>query len=489
MKRATPSFSRRAVLRGAGVALALPWLESLAPRPAGAQALEPRRTFVAFSFPCGVTKFWKPATAGTDDGWALSPLLAPLAPLKSHVTVLGNVGNLGPFGGHIEPSHSNLTAAYLTCAKPTRLFTPGGLDRYLLGPSVDQVIADGMAGRTRLHSLQVGLSTTLSSPDGMPAEFSRSISWASATKPLYKVISPQAVFDALVAAGIPGPSADVLGAARRAANKSVLDFVLGHASSTRGKLGRTDQLKLDEFLASVRDLEKRVDMSGGACPVVPRPTETWEQAGDKAPAGYDRDAHANLMIDLVLMALRCDITRVVSFMFDDSRSDFDYAFLANRTFDVPGATEIPEPGSWWLHGLQNTSETNARWSIVIRWFVEKLARFCAGLKAVDEGGGTMLDAATVWFGSEMNGANHREEDLPVLYVGGGGGRLKTNRYVDFSQSFLFTERLANVYLTFIRHVFGLPVTTFGAGKPASAGEPIPHAFGAGTDLVSQIMQG
>jgi hypothetical protein len=484
-------LSRRAVLRGAGVALALPWMESLAPREARAQAAEPRRTFVAFSFPCGVTKFWKPAAPGAGDAWALSPLLLPLAPLKSHLTVLGNVGNLGPFGGHIEPSHSYLNAAFLTCAKVKTPFVTGSTS-YTLGPSVDQVLAKGIAGKTRLSSLQVGLSTTASFQDGLPSEFSRCISWASETEPLAKVISPQAVFDAIVAAGplptAPSTNPDVFASARRAANKSVLDFVAGHATSVRAKLGRADQAKLDVFLDSVRELEKRVDR-GGSCAVLPRPSETWIQTTEEAsPPGYDRDAHANLMMDLVLMALRCDVTRVVSFMFDDSRSDFDYTFLKGRTFDAPGATPLPAGSSdfWGLHALQNTSETNAQWSIVIRWFVEKLARFCAGLKAIDEGTGTMLDNATVWFGSEMNGANHSEVDMPVLYVGGAGGRLRTNRYIDFAQTPRMTERLANVYLTFLRHVFDLPVTTFGSGTP-KPGEPLPHAYGAGTELVPEII--
>jgi hypothetical protein len=399
---------------------------------------------------------------------------------------LGNVGNYGPFGGHVEPSHSNLTGAFLTCTKPT---TVAG--RAVNGVSVDQVIAKAIGGRTKIPSLQVGLTTTLSSPYGLPPEFSRSISWAAPEQPLYKTVNPQVVFDQLVAAGptTGGPAGDVFAASRRASHKSVLDYVLGHATSVRAKLGRTDQVKLDEFQTAVRSLELRVDTgSTGRCLVPKRPTVSWEL--DATPPDYDRNAHADLMIDLVMLALECDLTRVVSFMFDDSRSDFVYDFLTNRGFGPPDPSFPTGAKVGGLHGLAETSSTNSAWATINHWFVQKVARLCGKLKGVNEGAGTMLDAATVWLGSECHSDNEDGLDLPVFYVGGGGGRLRTNRFVDFAATSRRTERLANVYLTFLRGVFDLPVPTFGSGPKVSPGpneKTPPYAYGSGTELVPEIL--
>jgi hypothetical protein len=269
----------------------------------------------------------------------------------------------------------------------------------------------------------------------------------------------------------------------------VLDHVLAHSSSVRAKLGRTDQAKLDEFQTAVRSLERRVDAgSPGRCLIPGRPTATWDVGA--TPPGYDRNAHADLMIDLVSLALECDLTRVVSFMFDDSRSDFVYDFLTDRGFGAPDPRFPVGAKVGGLHGLAETSATNSAWATINHWFIQKVARLCGKLKAVNEGAGTMLDAATVWSGSECHGANEDGLDLPVFYVGGGGGRLRTNRFVDFAATTRRTERLANVYLTFLRGVFDLPEPTFGTGptvnpRPNDANPP--YVYGAGTELVPEIL--
>src|SRR4029078_12565299 len=127
----------------------------------------------------GVAKFWTPAATGAGNAWQLSPILAPLAPVKSQVSVLTNVGNYSFAGGHAEPSHSRLTGAFLTCTNAN------GMQNMMNGISVDQVIAKGLGPVTPLPSLQVGLSTLDSSTDGLPGPFSRSISWASPSEPLF----------------------------------------------------------------------------------------------------------------------------------------------------------------------------------------------------------------------------------------------------------------------------------------------------------------
>lgn len=456
------SLRRRDVLRGAGVALALPFLESLAPRASQAQVLAPRRRFVAMNFPNGVASgYWKPTGTGTGNAWQLSSILDPLAPLKSKVTVLSNVGNYGPFDGHVEPSHSHLYASFPTCVK-TKVEFPGTA---VVGISADQVIANGIGAATKIPSLQLGLSTMDSSADGLPGPCSRTVSWNAKGEPMPKVIDPQAVFDRLVGAGpVPGPAqpgADPAAVARRAANKSVLDFVLGHATSVRANASRGDRVRMDQFLTSVRELEKSVG-EGTVSPscTIPMRSAARYALGD-LPPDYNRDVHANQMIDLVVMALQCDLTRVVSFALDDGRSDFVYSCVPVRHFTPTGST-LATGTVGGAHGVSSTSDTNDMYASLSRWYVEKLARLCQKLAAMDEGDtGNVLDKSLVWFGSEMKGGNHDGLDLPLVYVGSGGGRLKVDLNVDFQSRASGSEALANVYLTFLRNVFDLPVVRFG----------------------------
>src|SRR5262245_30546237 len=144
------SVRRRDVLRGAGVALALPFMESLAPRRARAQVPSLRRRFVAMNFPDGAAQtYWKPHGVGPGSAWQLSPILEPLGPVKSKVTHLNNVGNYSPFGGHIEPSHAHNYAAFLTCTKTNSVLALGAPT---VGISVDQVIAHGLGSATKIPS-------------------------------------------------------------------------------------------------------------------------------------------------------------------------------------------------------------------------------------------------------------------------------------------------------------------------------------------------
>ncbi len=480
-------IGRRTVLRGAGVALALPWLESLAPRPARGQTPAAPRSFIAMTFPEGVSQHWKPAATGTGDAWALSPILQPLAPIKPFINVLQNVGNYGPFGGHVEPSNSNLNGALLTCTRPR--FDQTAPSSVTTSTSVDQVIAQAFTGRTPLASLQVGLSTLDSYTDGLPGACSRSISWDSNAQPMFKIINPQSVFDQIVMAGgaTAAPLGAPLGSDRRAKNTSILDHVTSHATTVRGRLGASDRAVMDQFLSSVRALETSIQ-SNPACMVGTRPAQSISD-NTPYPAGFDRDAHANIMIDLVVMAIACDVTRVVSFMLDDARSDFVYDFLTYREFTATGST-LATGAVGGLDGLAHAGDANDGWATVNFWFCEKLLRLAQGLQAVPSGAGTLLDAATIFFGSEMHGGNEDGLDLPILTVGKGGGALKTNQSIDFAQTARKTERLANLHLTFLRGVFGLPNATFGTGAPAvdlSMTSVPANAFGNGTDVIPEIL--
>jgi hypothetical protein len=444
--------TRRNFLRGAGVALALPWLESLATRPAHGASTLARRRFVSMNFPNGVSNFWKPQRVGAGDAWQLSPILAPLAPLKKQVTVLGDVGNYGPWNGHIEPSHANLYGGFLTCIKAS------GSTSANRGISVDQVIANGIGSATPIPSLQVGLSTLDSYTDGLPAADSRSVSWAAADKPLFKLVDPQQVFDKLFNVTTP-PRPNT-----SAADKSILDQVLGQAQTLRPALSTSDRARVDEFLTSVRTVEQNIATLAmtPACMSGMRPVESYGVS--MVPPDYNRDTHADIMIDLVTLALQCDLTRVVTFMLDDARSDFVYDFLSLRNFTTTGSTPAATPTALGgLHGLSAAGDSNSGWATINYWFVEKLVRLCQKLQAIPDGpAGSVLDQSVVWFGTEMHGGNHDGLDLPLLYVGSGGGRLVVDHYIDFV-SRPAGENLASVYFTFLNKVFDLGVASFGVG--------------------------
>jgi len=380
--------------------------------------------------------------------------------------VLQNVSNYAPFGGHVEPSHSNLGAATWTGVRPN------GPQSGNSGISVDQVIANLIGGSTSLPSLQLGLSTLDSYTDGLPAQHSRSMSWRSASEPLYKVVNPQAVFDRLVSAGgaatTGGGAVDPAAARRRALQKSALDYVLGSATTLQAKLGADDRQKLDQYLTSVRSLERRVaapavqTTSTSSCARVARPASP--AAVGNVPAGYNRDSHATAMIDLVVMALQCDLTRVVSFMLDDARSDFVYDFIKERAFTDAGSTPGGNPVAGY-HGLQHAGDRNNGFATIGWWNAQKAADLAGKLAALSDGaGGNLLDSTVITFASGMHGGNHDAGDIPLALIGGGGktaaGKtvLKTNTYFNFASE----RRLSDVHLTIIQKIFGGQMPSFGA---------------------------
>lgn len=456
--------SRRTVLKAAGVALALPWLESLIPRPLRAQATPQARRYVALYFPNGTADFWQPTGAGAGDAWKLSPILEPLAPVKRYLSVISNVANYATFGGHVEPSHSNCGASTWTCVRPN------GDGQEKNGISVDQVIANEIGAQTRLPSLQVGLSTLDSSPDGLPAQHSRSMSWKSASEPLYKIVNPQAVFDRLTSGSNTGAqsAADMAAAQRRRAlDKSVLDFVLSDVGGLQPKLGHSDRQKLDQFLTSVRSLEQRVaepamQVGMPACAAGTRPSEVYGVG--KVPGDYNRGHHAELMLDLVALAFSCDLTRVVSFMLDDARSDFVYNFITERKFSASGSEPTTNPvGSY--HGLQHAGDTNDGFATIGWWNAQQASNLAQKLAAIDEGDGNALDNTVITFACGMHSGNHDPGDLPVALIGGGGKTasgtvLKLDQHHDFAQE----QRLADVHLTIMQHVFDCQDKTFGSSS-------------------------
>jgi hypothetical protein len=480
------TWTRRQVLRGAGVALALPWLETFAPQTARAQAAAAKRRYVVLYFPNGSAEYWHPTSTvtgnATGDQWSLSPILAPLEPLKKYLTVMQNVGYLTALQ-KCNPSHGQLAQAMLTCTQPD--LSPNVARA---GTSVDQLIANAIGGKTVFPSLQVGLSTMDSYTDGTHPANSRSISWSSPTSPMYKVINPQAIFDRLLdpakqAAGMtmaPDPAAE----RRRQLKKSALDYVIEQSKQLKLRLSRTDVTRMDQFLTSVSTLENRIINTTAAvtqgCMIGARPPLAYSSTAfngsgaGKVQPGYDRNAHAEVMIDLVVMALQCDLTRVVTFMLDDARSDFPYLFLKLRNF-TDGGSQLAtanvsdgniSSGLSGFHGLQHAGDKNDGFATINYWLTEKAAQFSTKLMNSGEGAGNILDNTSIHYGSGMHGGNHQGIDIPFTLIGGHGGALKTNAYFPWPQ----TQLLQNVHLTVMQQVFGMTGTTTFAGSTGVASD-------------------
>jgi hypothetical protein len=301
---------------------------------------------------------------------------------------------------------------------------------------------------------------------------------------LYKEVDPQAVYDRLITqigTGAEDPNAVAALQLKKDRDLSALDFVLDDATSLQTRLSTSDKARLEQFLDSVRDLEGRTQLimpgSGGGT-TVPRPTFSAsysERVGDDIksisatdPQGYSREAHAEVMNDLITMAFQTDMTRVVSHMLDDARSDYHYNFLKQRTFTAAGSTETaaqldsPLMGDLLgFHALQHAGDSNDGFATVSYWLVAKFASLLGRLAMTDDPlvpGTKLIDNTYLQFQSGMQGSNHQSDMLPIVIAGGAGGVYKTNMH----HSFPAEVRLANVHLTVLQNAFGLTnIPSFG----------------------------
>ena len=474
----THFLSRRTLLRGTGVALALPWLESLMPRSAAAATSTPPTRYMPIFLPNGAPEFWVPN--GTTASWTLGSVLEPLTDLKSKVTVLKNLENGSAFNSDgsskVEPSHGRQPGAWLTCIDGATVKKKLGTNLEANGISVDQIMAAHavFSGKTALPSLQVGLSTVHSYCDGQQCSNSRSVSWKTETQPMYKKVDPLTVFNLIAGSVTPGGAPDPANAAKRLAlKKSVLDAVLENAAATRARLCAADQKRMDEYLDSVRAVERKaIDVSAGmggmatTCTLGAKPTmaTVTEEFITQTTATYNKGAHADAMNALLVMAFQCDVTRIVTYMLEDERSEFVYDHVPKRTFTAESSTlssgTCPDYHNGGQHGAPDD------FAAITRWNVSKVADLCKALDAVKEGNGlSILDNTVIYFGAAMHGSNHACEQLPALLIGGGGGKLKTNQYVNLNK-----RPLRDLHFTMLNSVFGMGQTDFGAnltGAPIS----------------------
>ncbi|MFP2927818.1 DUF1552 domain-containing protein [Pyxidicoccus sp. 3LG] len=429
-------LSRRTLLRGAGALMALPVLEQMVSSTAHATPGTMPRRLAVFYTPNGIhMPKWTPSATGAN--WELTPTLQPLAPVKGDVLVLSGLANFPglPDGdGH----HAAATAAFLSC---TKAFKTEGTD-FRAGISMDQVIAKHLAAQkaTRFPSLELGNDAGRgigNCDSGYACPYANNIAWAGPTSPVAKETRPKAVFDRLFAGFDPGATQAQV-EKRRAYGKSIIDFVRDDASALKSQLGTADLRKLDEYFTGVRDLEKQVEAieaEGPSC-----------NPGVAPGDNEDPRVKTKAMMDLIVLAFQCDLTRVASFMLANARSNKVYGFLG-----LPGGH----------HTYSHHQKVQANYdalATIDRWEVEQYAYLLQRMKGIQEGNGrSLLDNSMVYFSSEIaDGNSHEHRNLPILLAGSGGGALSPGRHVRYNG-----DALANLYI-YLMQAMGVPgITTFG----------------------------
>ncbi|HEU0033948.1 MAG TPA: DUF1552 domain-containing protein [Kofleriaceae bacterium] len=428
------SWNRRRFLGGAGVMIGLPLLSSLLPRRArGAEPVRKKR-FVGFYVPCGIVMAnWTPPDEGAS--WSMTPILSPLEPYRDRTLVLTGVNN-SPGRSDGGGDHAAGTGSFLTC---THVYKTTGAD-IRNGTSLDQLIAPTLSQGLPFPSLELGTDGGAAVGDcdtGYSCAYARSIAWKNATTPLPKQTSPRGVFDRMFAGYDPDATAAEL-EKRRAYRKSVLDYALDDATALRDQLGRTDQLKLDEYLTSVREVEQRVDGPVSVC-----------QPGTRPGTEFDPDTNfaavSHAMIDLIAVAFACDQTRVITFMLGNAGSYHAHPQV--------GVTESHHELSHHM-GIQSNLD---KLTLINTWEVGELAYLMSKLDAIDDGDGfSALDNSIIFFGSEIeDGDAHRHTNMPIIVAGGGSGKLATGVHRR-----LPGQTQGNLFVSFLQ-AFGVAQSTFG----------------------------
>lgn len=426
-------LSRRAFLGGAGVAVALPLLESMAPFGASAFAAEARPSrLIGYYVPCGIhMPAWTPTTEGAN--YELSPTLAPLANVKDDILVLTGLANM-PAKPDGPGDHAAGTGSFLTA---THVFKTEGAD-IMNGVSVDQRLAQANGAATRYPSLELGMDgggTTGNCDSGYSCAYARNISWAGPQTPLPKTVDPRAVFDRLFAGFDPQATADQVHK-RKAYNKSILDYVLEDSTKLKAKVGARDQQKIDEYMEGVRQLENAIAAMDDAtlCGVPERPGTS-----------YNVTQKAQVMADLMVTAMQCDLTRIQTFMLANAGSGRVYDFLG-----------IPE-GHHELSHHQGLQYNHDRLMQINKWEVEQFAYLVEKLKfTTDAENKPLLDSCSIFFSSEISDGNrHNHDDMPIILAGKANGAFNTGRHVRYDK-----RPVGNLFVS-ILEANGVSVTSFG----------------------------
>lgn len=450
---------RRTFLRGASVMLGLPLLQAMGKVLPSASPEAVARTSVApavqapvrmacLYFPNGVwEKNWFPQQAGAD--YELPFSLEPLAEHKKDMLVFSGLDKAHSHGGD---GHYAKTANFLTGLHVRK--TPGK-DISVGGASIDQLCAQKIGRFTPLPSLELGIDPVISGIDsvvGYTRLYGCYISWRSPSTPVAKEINPRLACERLFGV-IRGNHASAKDRRQTEDNRALLDLVFDDAKRLRNKLGRDDQYKLDEYLDSVRDVERRLEFFSKPDPREWRPaSQTREDVAAPTGTPGDHQEHARLMLDLIALAFETDSTRIATFMFANDVSPKNFGKLITGT----GGSHHE------FSHHQNKAEKYKPSSKINRWHAEQLAYLLNKLRNVREGDRTLLDNSMVLFGSSMSDGNrHDPNNLPIILAGRAGGKISSGRHIASPKN----TPLCNLYVSMLDRM-GTPVEAFGDSKEA-----------------------
>jgi hypothetical protein len=418
------ALARRTILRGLGASVALPLLDAMIPAMT-AEARTPARPTPRLGYvyiPMGADMpRWTPATTGRLGG--LTPILASLAPVSDHVTV---VTGLEIKRAYSAGNHATANSGFLSAAQAK--MTEGS--DYRLATTVDQIAAQRIGRDTALPSLELAmdLSTAIGNCDnGFACVYQNNLSWSSPTTPMPTEAHPRIVFERLFGSG-GSPSA------RRAelgTDASLLDDVTADLARLRATVGAVDRRKVDEYLTAVREVERRIHGAERRVGKGPPAPDRDRPAG--VPAAYGD--HARLMFDLQVLALQADATRVITFQLARETS--------NRTYPEVGVNDAHH----FVTHHANDPVKVEKMSRINAYHVSLFAWFLARLKATVEGSGTLLDHGLWLCGSGMGNPDvHDHANLPILVAGGGWGRHRGGRHLRTADH----TPIANLHLTMLR---------------------------------------
>ena len=400
-------LSRRLFLRGMGVSMALPWLESVSVWGDEASRNDssdpPVRLACLFAGNGFHSDHWWAKGAGSE--MELGKVLDPLLPFREKLLFLRGLYNEEARIGGI---HSCQTGNLLTGAH----LAAGGEIRS--GISMDQVIARRLADQTKVDSLVLGCEHSIAAlHKNYSMIYSSHISWNSPTTPTPLELYPALAFDRLFR--------DEVGRA----DSSVLDAVLEEAGGLRGKVSQSDKQRLEDYLESVREVEKRITNAGKA-----RRLQGWRPTLEKPDMArptdgipQDIDEHMRLMCDILVLAFRTDTTRVCTLKLNNDHSSLRFPNLTSDRSSTQGI-------DYMIHHLLSHTN-NGDWLTVNRFFTEQVAYIAQKLDQVQEGERTLLDNSMILYLSSMMTGNHNNDQLPVVVLGSGGGQIKTGRILDY----------------------------------------------------------
>jgi hypothetical protein len=419
------ALSRRTFLRGTGAALAVPFLDAMSPA-LRAQARLPIPRLGFLYIPNGVIqKNWTPTTTGP--AFTLSPTLAALAPVKSHINVLTGLDHWeAESKGDGTGDHPRASAVWLTGVHAYNRTKPGVPVK--LAKTADQFAADVIGRDTRLASLELTLEVpTQGGCDSGDCFYSDTVSWRNESTPNMTEPHPRLVFERLFGDG--GSSEQMLARARQAG--SILDSVMAETSRLSGNLGAGDRAKLTEYLDSVREVERRIQNaeSRGLQSV-----EAPERPTDIPSSFVD---HAHVMFDLAALAFQADVTRVFTLVIGRE--------LTGRAYPHIGVRD----GHHNISHHRGDGQTIVQVARIDAHHVELLSYFLKKLQSLKEDGGTLLDNSLVMYGGGMGDGNlHGHTNLPCLLAGKLGGRLKTGSHTVYPSK----TPMANLLLTVLDKV-------------------------------------